>query len=627
MTDESRIRSAEVSLGPRAKPDAGSVSGSRRLRMAWVGALRGQGSLDRGAAGPRTVDKDALRRLLQEWRPRLEIEVPNLLGASPPRLEVELSFADFRDFRPEAIAESVPALSGLLAVRRTLERLVNEPIELETLAERLITEGADAEWAARFQRALLETRARPEGSGSGPAPAATAPPPGERGSADPLAGLLSMVDLPGGVAPAPPGSDPFQRFIRTLAGATGRQRRLEKTLAQEVIGQLDEALGGQLAAVLHHPRFLALESAWRGLKFVVDRTDFRKGIEIEVLDAEKEELAEAIEQRLVGPELDSPRDPCLAAVWVDHEFDATVRDVETLTRLAHLGEALQAPLVAAVGPAFFGVSRSAEVNGLSPLWDHLKRPEFIPFASLAREEASQFLALTFPRLLTRMPYGAQGDPVRGFAWAEDGARIEELPWGRAVAGLAVCVAASHAETGWPASILGSGGGTLTDLPIAEVTHDGTSTHLPLDAALRESILEELDEAGFVALGAPRNGDTAFVHAAPSIHRVARRDSAAETLAARREASLRFRLLAAQVMGVLRRLAATAPAGPAPAIQEHLEAGLAAELALPRRSDRLAVAIETAEEAPGRVGVGVHLRLPVLILGGEAEMDLSLEIGR
>ena len=38
------------------------------------------------------------------------------------------------------------------------------------------------------------------------------------------------------------------------------------------------------------PEFQQLESAWRGLKFVVDRTDFRENIKIELLNCSKEDL-------------------------------------------------------------------------------------------------------------------------------------------------------------------------------------------------------------------------------------------------------------------------------------------------------------------------------------------------
>jgi type VI secretion system protein ImpC len=540
---------------------------------------------------------------------------------------VRLVFRELRDFRPERVAESVPELRGLLAVRHVLEHLVNEPVELESLAERLVAEGADPTWASSFQRALLETKGRPQAEGTAP-PTTRPPAPREGDSKDPLAGLMSMVEMPGeGQAPAPaPAGDPFERLLRAIAGASGRQRGLEKALAGEVMAESDRALGEQLATILHHPEFLALESAWRSLKLLVDRTDFRQGIELEVLHARKEDLVELIEEHLVRPEQESPRDPPLAAIWIDHEFDATARDVESLTALAVLAEQVQAPLVAAVGPAFFGVELAQEVNRLSPVWDHLKRPEYIPFASLSRQECSQFVSLVFPRVLTRMPYGPEGDPVKGFAWHEQDP--DELPWGHGVAAVASRVAASHAESGWPTAFTGpQGGGIVENLPIAPLVLDGDSVRLPVDARLSESMLDELADGGFVVLAARANDDRAFVAGAPSIHRAAPHESPDAAWTARREASLPFRLLAAQVMGALRRVAARSPGGPPDAVRAHFEQALAAALGLAPREERVSVAVEPDAEAPGRLGVGVHLRLPVVVMGEEVEMDLALTLGR
>ena len=42
--------------------------------------------------------------------------------------------------------------------------------------------------------------------------------------------------------------------------------------------------------ILHHEQFQKMESAWRGLKLVVDRTNFRENVKLELLNISKEEL-------------------------------------------------------------------------------------------------------------------------------------------------------------------------------------------------------------------------------------------------------------------------------------------------------------------------------------------------
>jgi len=611
--EKPRIESARVSFGPAPAGDPRGASGGSGMRTAWVGPLLGARD---EALGPEAVDKDSFPALLARWRPSVRFTVPNHTGSGPRGLTLDLTFEQMRAFSPEAVIESVVELRGLAGARRTLERIVDEPLDLDTIAIRLKADGADPQWADDFERALKHTQ-----RGGPTSPPTTAPSEG-----DPrLAGLLEMVDLPGQETVAAAAShDAFKQLVATVAGASGRQRGLEKSIAREAVAQLDRVIGVQLAEIIHHPDFMALETAWRDLKFVVDRTDFRRGNRLDVLAAPKAELAQAVHDRLYRPEHDRPREPGLAAVWIDVEFDASVRDVEVLRLLSRMGESLQIPLVAGVGPAFFGVKAARQVSALSPLWDHMKRPEFIPFEALRGEESAPFVGLVFPRMLSRMPYGRQGKPTAGLSFDEDPEGT--LPWGGGVAALAACVATSHAEHGWPAAILGqSHGGLVENLPLARIRlDDDQHVHAPLDAVLGDTIIEELSEAGFIVLASSPNDDRAFVAAAPCIGRVPASDDAGARRAAMREASLPYRLVAARVAGALRTLVARATGIDSDqALSAYIEAGLRAALDL-EGGDRLAV--EVQDDGSGQRAVGIHLRLPVVLMGAEVEMELGIVIG-
>ncbi|MCZ7837235.1 type VI secretion system contractile sheath domain-containing protein, partial [Atlantibacter hermannii] len=51
----------------------------------------------------------------------------------------------------------------------------------------------------------------------------------------------------------------------------------------------------QLDAVMHHEQFQAVESLWRGLKHLVDRTDYRQNVRTEILDVSKDALRQDFE--------------------------------------------------------------------------------------------------------------------------------------------------------------------------------------------------------------------------------------------------------------------------------------------------------------------------------------------
>src|SRR5271154_6820049 len=81
-----------------------------------------------------------------------------------------------------------------------------------------------------------------------------------------------------------------QAFIAELVAPKREGEKVDKAFVDALIAEIDQKLSRQIDEIIHNPSFQRLESAWRGLKFVVDRTDFRENIKIEVLNCSKEDL-------------------------------------------------------------------------------------------------------------------------------------------------------------------------------------------------------------------------------------------------------------------------------------------------------------------------------------------------
>src|SRR5262249_14374024 len=79
-------------------------------------------------------------------------------------------------------------------------------------------------------------------------------------------------------------------FFRRLLTPEMEKRRVDAALVTDLIAEIDKRVSAQVDEILHHPDFQRMESAWRGLKLLVDRTDFRENIEIEYLNVAKDEL-------------------------------------------------------------------------------------------------------------------------------------------------------------------------------------------------------------------------------------------------------------------------------------------------------------------------------------------------
>src|SRR5262252_287045 len=81
-----------------------------------------------------------------------------------------------------------------------------------------------------------------------------------------------------------------QAFIADLLAPQKSIERVDKSLVDGMIAEIDQRISRQLDEILHAPELQKLESAWRGLKFAVDRTDFRENVRLELLNCSKEDL-------------------------------------------------------------------------------------------------------------------------------------------------------------------------------------------------------------------------------------------------------------------------------------------------------------------------------------------------
>ena len=63
-----------------------------------------------------------------------------------------------------------------------------------------------------------------------------------------------------------------QAFIAQLLAPAGASQKADKKMVDSMISEIDTKLSKQIDKILHHEKFQKLESAWRGLKLLVDRT-------------------------------------------------------------------------------------------------------------------------------------------------------------------------------------------------------------------------------------------------------------------------------------------------------------------------------------------------------------------
>jgi len=324
----------------------------------------------------------------------------------------------------------------------------------------------------------------------------------------------------------------LQTIISSLITPGREKERVCGALIDKMISEIDKKLSLQLDAIMHNPDFQMVESAWRSLKFLVDRSDFRENIKIEILNVTKADLLDDFED---APEI--PKSGLYRTIYTreygqfggqpygamvgNFEFTAGPQDIKLLQYIASVSAMSHAPFIASAGPSFFGLD---SYNGLPKLKDIkaiLESPRYIKWQSFRDSEDARYVGLCLPRFLLRLPYDPQNQPIKAFNYSEDvSASHEHYLWGNAAFAFTSRLTDSFAKYRWCANIIGpQGGGAVEDLPLHQFEAMGeVQTKIPTEVLISERREFELAEEGFIALTMRKGSDNAAFFSANSVQK-------------------------------------------------------------------------------------------------------------
>ncbi|TQI81199.1 type VI secretion system protein ImpC [Serratia fonticola] len=357
-----------------------------------------------------------------------------------------------------------------------------------------------------------------------------------------------------------------QVFLERLRLSGQKVDRLDKTLLDHHIADLDQMISRQLDVVMHHPEFQKVESAWRGLKQLVDGTDFRQNVKIEVLDVSKEDLRQDFEdspeiiqsgmyRHAYIQEYDTPGGEPIGAVISNYEFDAGAQDIALLRNISKVSASAHMPFIGSVGPAFFGKSSMEEVAAIKDIGNYFDRAEYIKWKSFRETDDARYIGLTMPRVLGRLPYGPDTVPVRSFNYVEEvkGPDHEKYLWTNASFAFAANMVKSFIKNGWCVQIRGpQAGGAVTDLPIH--LYDlgtGNQVKIPSEVMIPETREFEFANLGFIPLSYYKNRDYACFFSANSAQKPALYDTADATANSRINSRLPYIFLLSRIAHYLK----------------------------------------------------------------------------
>jgi type VI secretion system protein ImpC len=355
--------------------------------------------------------------------------------------------------------------------------------------------------------------------------------------------------------------DEVERAVRTLA-----ERALLETavVADDVVGtikaivaEIDKKLTDQLNVILHNPRFQQVESAWRGLHYLVSHTETDEMLRIKVMNVSKPELARSLKKYKGSSWDQSPLFKTLyeaeygqlggqpyGALVGDYYFDHTPGDVELLGQVAQIAAAAHAPFIAGAGPALMAMESWQELANPRELGRIFAAPDYAGWRGLRESEDAKYLGLCLPRFLARVPYGARTNPVEEFEFEEavDGADPSQYAWANSAYAMAVNINRSFKLYGWCSSIRGvESGGAVEGLPLHMFPSDdgGVDMKCPTEIAISDRREAELANCGLMPLIHRKNTDTAAFIGAQSLQRPVEYNDADATANARIAARLPY----------------------------------------------------------------------------------------
>lgn len=408
------------------------------------------------------VDRDTIDQAIHLVRPSIELHLPYCHS---------LTISKWVDFHPDQIVQRVPSLKALLYAR---EEVGNPPAMRQHLAEAGASSDIDTEPAVSGEDANASVS-------------------NESAPADDdlldsiLGGSPTLGQSPTSSVSARPSKveSKFDRMVRAIVEETSSGADFAREDARRAA--IDEELALRLRGILHHPAFQAVEANWTGARNIVRAGD---ATAVRLLDIRAGEVTAEAEAFLGLLEVSSGEER--------HQFSHLLCNLEVTSHaeglalcrlLSGFGAACGAAVVANVQP-------SALFDGA--VLDQQLRQQVV-------EMSADNLALAYPQVLLRLPYGEETEEIEEFEFEEFAAAPEpnQYLWGGAAFALGAAL------SGWREN--GGPFGEIPSLPI-HVYRAGTETQStgPVAEMLYEGRINGLNEAGVTCIVGVAGGDSAHV---------------------------------------------------------------------------------------------------------------------
>lgn len=255
---------------------------------------------------------------------------------------------------------------------------------------------------------------------------------------------------------------------------------------QVLIAFIDSITETLMQSILHSKDFQELESVWRSTFDLLfnEETDERQSFYLVDMTRQalfddihnNETMQSTIAKELANTGVHDVGEQSYTLMVGNYEF-SVVDDIDCLGLFADFAKSFNSSFVAAVDKAFINnyilADNSLEKRRINQLWNNFRS-----------SKASEWIVLTYPRILLRIPYGNGFEETDDFPFEEfrEGHQHEQLLWGNSAFACARLLIRQYLNPQF------SGSYELNDLPAYTYEKDGEQV---LQACAEELMNEEI----------------------------------------------------------------------------------------------------------------------------------------
>ncbi|MCK5649039.1 MAG: type VI secretion system contractile sheath large subunit, partial [Gammaproteobacteria bacterium] len=180
------------------------------------------------------------------------------------------------------------------------------------------------------------------------------------------------------------------------------QQPVDGFLASILIAEIDQAIKQQIDEILHHPVFQSLESAWRSLHLLVEQTNFKENIKIELLNLSQSDLLEDLQDapeivksglyKLVySQEYGQYGGEPYGVMIGNYQLTPKGSDIKLLQKVASIGAMSHTPFIAGTHSDFFAIDEMQQFPAIVDLHDVFSSPKFQKWNRFRKTEDARYI--------------------------------------------------------------------------------------------------------------------------------------------------------------------------------------------------------------------------------------------